>query len=188
MEALLVALQGALPGAVRVGSALRLPEHDGSVRVIEPRSPHDPQIDHGLIVGFAPALEEGLTLGACHLRGRCRRSVDAIEAARAYAEGRDVEASAKVLAGEAVQQLSEVWAPFLAPAAWVGPSVEDLLRQNANASPADVEPLLALVRAAAQHKLGAFAAAREWLVVARRAADPRVRQALGLVQKRLADA
>lgn len=188
MDELLKALQAALPSAVRFGDGLRLAEAKGAVRVIVPRAPHDPQIDHGLIIGFVPALGPDISLDACHLRARCRRSVDAIEAARGLAEGKDAEANATLLAVESVRQISEMWGPFLTPQAWVGPSVEELLRAAANAPPADVEPLLATIRAAAAGELGQRPQAREWLEIAAKATDLRVRAILGEVRRRLADA
>jgi hypothetical protein len=188
MEPLLKALQACLPSSVRVGDALRVPEVNGSVRVIVPRSPHDPQVDHGLVLGFAPALEDGLTLDACHLRARCRRSPEAIEAAQAYGRGEELEMHATRLAVEAVRQLSEVWQPFLKPEAWVGPAVEDLLRTSANAGPQDAEPLLAAIRAAALNELGKREDARGWMETAQKAVDPRIRSAVARVRTRLADA
>src|SRR4051812_12056002 len=121
LDPLISALQAVLPSSVRVDGALRVPEPGGSLRVIVPRSPHDPQVDHGVIFAFAPPLEEGISLEACHLRTRCRRSIDAIEAAQNYAAGMDVEASATFLAVEASKQISEMWGPFFKPDAWVGP-------------------------------------------------------------------
>ena len=185
-EPLRLALQAALPSSVRVGDALRLPVGAGSIRIVQPRSPWDPQVEHGLVIGFAPRLGEALALDACHLRGRCRRSVEAVEAARAYAAG-DPEA-APVLAAEAAAQIADMWAPFLKPEAWVGPSVESLLVHAANAAPADAEPLLAALRAAAFVELNQRAEARNWLENASRAVDPRVRQATAQVRLKLADA
>ena len=188
MEPLLIALQHALPAAVRVGDCLRVPAAGGSVRVIAPRSAHDPQVDHGLVVGFAPALEEGLSLDSCHLRARVRRSVEAIEAAQGYASGHDVEQHATFLAVEAARQIAEMWSPFLQPEAWVGPAVESLLSQVANTLPADVEPLLAMLRAAALLRLDKRADAQPWMELAQKAVDPRVRQAVQRVRRNGADA
>lgn len=188
LEPLFKALQAALPSSVRVGDALRVPQPGGSVRVIVPRSPWDPQVDHGLLVAFAPALDETISIDACHLRTRCRRSVDAIEAALSYGTGKDVEQSAAFLAVESTRQISEMWGPFLRPEAWVGPSVESLLTHSANATPADADPLLAMVRAAAFALLDQRTEARGWLEQAAKAVDPRVRHAVGAVRARLLDA
>lgn len=188
LEPLFSALQAALPHSVRVGDSLRLPAPGGALRIVVPRSPWDVQVDHGLAVGFAPRLGEESTLDACHLRTRCRRSVDAIEAAQALSRGENIEQSARLIALEMAAQIAEMWGPFLKPEAWVGPSVESLLGQSSNAAPADAEPLLAMLRAAACTELGQRDDARHWASVASKAVDPRVRQALKTVQRRLADA
>lgn len=187
MEPLLTALRAALPSALREGDLLRLPLPGGALRLVAVRAPWDPQVEHGLILPWAPKLEPALSLDACHLRARCLRSIETIEAARALVEGRDVEANATLLAVEAARQIP-MWEGFLRPTSWVGPGVEELLRQVANAGPRDAEPLLALLRAGAVAELGQREDARGWLAIASKAVDPRVRRAVDELRPKLGDA
>lgn len=188
MEALLAALQQALPSSERHADVLRIPEQHGSLRLVSVRAPWDPQVEHGFLFPWAARLEPALTLDACHLRARCLRSVDAIEAARALAEGRDVAASATLLAAEAARQIEGTWSGFTRATSWVGPGVEDMLRQVANAAPGDAELLLALLRAGAVNELGQREDARHWLALAAKSADPRIRRAVAELRPKLGDA
>lgn len=188
MEPILQALLAAFPSSVRDGDRVRLTEPGGAIRLFVPRAPWDPQLDMGLLLPFVPALDTSLTLDACHLRTRFVRTVDAIEAARNLAEGKDVEANANVFAVEAARQLAPQWAPYGVPSAWIGPGHEDLLRMSANAAPADAEPLLALCRVGAFLALGNRAEARVWMDVAANLTEPRLRKAMVELRAKLADA
>jgi len=188
MDALLKALLAAFPSSVLDGGAVRLTEPGGAIRLFVPRAAWDPQLDMGLLLPFVPALDTALSLDACHLRTRFVRTVDAIEAARGIAEGKDVEANANLFAVEAAKQLASQWAPYGVPSAWIGPGHEDLLRMSANAAPADAEPLIALIRVGAFLTLGDKPEARVWMDVAANLAEPRLRRALGTLRENLADA
>lgn len=187
LEVLVDALCGALPAAEREGETLRLRREGGAIRIIVATRPYDPQVEHGLILPWLPPLADGFTLEGCHLRGRCRRSPEAVEAARVLAEGPS-SGDAMVIAVEAAGQIESAWAPFTRADAWIGPGVEDLLRMSANASPQDVEPLLALVRAGACHRLGRRGEAREWMAIAAQASDPRLTRAFARLRGDLGDA
>lgn len=187
MEPLLKALQAVLPSAVRAGDLLRVADPDGGMRVVVPQAPWDPQIDHGFVLPFCPAFNDTLGLDACHLRGRLRRSPDAIEAARAYAAGEDVEANANVLAVEAAQQLAEVWKPLTNPLAWTGLGTTYVL-QSVNVPPSDAEFVVSLLRAGAYGELGRKEEARRFLVNASLSTEPRVRRTAQLLKTKLADA
>lgn len=187
MEPLFRALQAVLPSAVRVGDTLRVPEAGGGWRVLAPRAPWDPQIDHGYLLPFCPPLDDSMGLGACHLRGRLLRSPDAIEAARGYAAGEDVEANANVLAVEAARQLSELWVALAQPVAWTGPGATFVL-QSVNVPPAEAEHAVALLRAGAYAALGKRAEARTFLQTAQASTDPSLRRVAQTLAARIADA
>lgn len=187
MEPFLRALQAVFPSAVRVGETLRIPEPGGGWRLLAPRAPWDPQVDHGMVVPFLPPLDESYGLDACHLRGRLLRSPDAIEAARAYGEGRDVEANANILAVETARQLSETWAPLVNPVAWTGPGTTFVL-QSVNCAPVDADALVGLLKAAAFTHLGKPADGRPFLAKASQTTDLRLRGVWERLRTRMADA
>lgn len=187
MEPLIRALQQALPSAVRVADTLRVPEAGGGWRVLVPRAPWDPQIDHGYVLPFCPPLDDSMGLDACHLRGRLLRSPDAIEAARGYAAGQDVEANANVLAVEAARQLGEIWVALAQPLAWTGPGATFVL-QSVNVAPAEAEHAVSLLRAGAYAALGKRAEARTFLKAAQVTADPGLRRVAQALAGHVADA
>lgn len=188
MEPLLAALQAALPSAKRRDSLLTVSLRGGGMRVVVVRSPWDPQIEHGLVFPWLLPLDPALTLDACHLRTRCFRSVDAIEAARALAEGKDVETNATVLAVEAARQIGDTWEAFLDPAPWMRPTSGDVLRPALNVPPAEADTLMALLKAAALNETGLRADARAALQPAIHTTDPRLRRCLLALREKLGDA
>lgn len=187
MEPLLKALQATLPGAVRAGEALRLPEPEGGMRVIVPRAPWDPHIEHGFVLPFCPAFHDTMGLDACHLRGRLLRSPDTIDAARAYALGEDLEANANIIAVDAARQLSEAWKPLTNPLAWTGLGTTYVM-QSVNVAPSDAEFVVALLKAAAYGALGRKVEARSFLTTANKSTEPRIRRTAQLLQASMADA
>lgn len=187
MEPLLTALKAVFLSGLRAGDSLRVPEPEGGYRILVPAAPHDPHIDHGFILPFCPPLDDTMGLEACHLRGRLLRTPDSIEAARAYAQGVDVDANAHIIAVEAAKQLTETWKPLANPVAWTGPGATFVL-QSVNCAPADAASMVALLRAGAYGALKRTEEARKFLQTAKKSTEPRIRRACAALEPKFADA